>query len=195
MAGIGAIVLAAGKGKRMGRPKALVDYEGKSFLEHALASLTAAGASPIAVVLDPASPDFAAAKKIATGAGAVVVENPKPERGMLSSVKHGLTALSGVTHAALLPVDHPGIKPSTLEALFLHARSSPEKIVVPLFQGKRGHPGIFPASKFGDLMGAPENEGARAVLHQHASLVLEAVIDDPAVVRDLDTPGDLPPKA
>lgn len=192
MAGIGAIVLAAGKGERMGRPKALVDFEGKSFLEHALASLKSAGADPIAVVLDPASEDFAAAKKLATDAGAVVVENPKPERGMLSSVKHGLTALSGATHAALLPVDVPGIKASTLEALFLHARQAPDRMIVPVFEGRRGHPGVFPASKFGDLMGAPESEGARAVLHQFPQLVIEAKIDDPAVVRDLDTPDDLP---
>lgn len=191
MAGIGAIVLAAGKGERMGRPKALVDWHGKTFLEHALESLKAAGASPIAVVLDPAAQDFAAAKKIAGDAGAVVVENAKPERGMLSSVRHGLTALSGATHAALLPVDHPGIRPATLEALFLHARSAPDRIVVPVFEGRRGHPGVFPASRFGDLMGAPDDEGARAVLRTHANLVLEATIDDPAVVRDLDTPEDL----
>lgn len=191
MAGIGAIVLAAGKGERMGRPKALVEWNGKTFLEHALTSLKAAGASPIAVVLDPASPDFATAKKIASDAGAVVVENAKPERGMLSSVRHGLTALTGATHAALLPVDHPGIKPSTLEALFLNARSKPDRIVVPVFEGKRGHPGVFPAARFGDLMGAPDDQGARAVLHSHANLVLEAEIDDPAVIRDLDTPEDL----
>ena len=192
--GIGAIVLAAGKGERMGRPKTLVEWNGKTFLAHALESLKAAGASPIAVVLDPKSEDFSAASKLATDAGAVVVENPKPERGMLSSVRHGLTALAGTTHAALLPVDHPGIKPSTLEALFLHARSTPDRIVVPLFEGKRGHPGVFPAARYADLMGAPDEEGARAVLRSHANLVLEATIDDPAVIRDLDTPEDLAPK-
>ena len=192
MAGIGAIVLAAGKGERMGRPKVLVDYEGKTFLEHALASLKGTEADRIVVVLDPASPDFAAAKKIATDGGAQVVENPKPERGMLSSVKHGLAALAGATHAALMLIDHPGLKKDTLDALFLTARSKPDHIVVPTYQGKRGHPGIFPAKLFGDLMGAPADEGARAVLHAHAALVLEVAIDDPALVRNFDTPEDLP---
>src|SRR6185436_9871447 len=98
MAGIGAIVLAAGKGERMGRPKVLVEWEGKSFLEHVLGSLKDTEASPVVVVLDPGSPDFAVAKKIATGAGAQVVENAKPERGMLSSVRHGLAALMGASH-------------------------------------------------------------------------------------------------
>lgn len=189
--GIGAIVLAAGKGERMGRPKALVEWDGRPFLAHVLDTLRAAAASPIVVVLDPASAEFAEARKLAEAAGAAVVENPKPERGMLSSIRHGLSALSGATHAAILPVDHPGIRTRTLDALFLQARIAPDRIVVPTHESRRGHPGIFPAARFADLMGAPDAEGARAVLRSHASTVLEIRVDDPAVVRDVDTPEDL----
>lgn len=188
---IGAIVLAAGKGERMGRPKALVEWDGRPFLAHVLETLAAAAAAPIAVVLDPASADFAEAKKLAESAGAAVVDNPKPERGMLSSIRHGLAALGGASHAAILPVDHPGIRTRTLDALFLHARNTPDRIVVPTWEGRRGHPGVFPAARFPDLMAAPDEEGARAVLRSHANLVLEVRVDDPAVVRDLDTPEDL----
>lgn len=109
----------------------------------------------------------------------------------VSSIRHGLAALGGASHAAILPVDHPGIRTRTLDALFLHARNTPDRIVVPTWEGRRGHPGVFPAARFPDLMAAPDEEGARAVLRSHANLVLEVRVDDPAVVRDLDTPEDL----
>ena len=191
MAGIAAIVLAAGKGERMGRPKALVEWDGRPFLAHVLETLAAAEAAPIAVVLDPASADFADASRLAAAAGAKVVRNEKPERGMLSSIRHGLAAVAGASHAAILPVDHPGIRDETVKALFLHARTTPDRIVVPTWEGRRGHPGVFPAERFPDLMAAPDDEGARAVLRQHASLVLEVTVSDPAVVKDIDTPDDL----
>ncbi len=186
--GIAAIVLAAGKGERMGKPKAHVPFGGGTFLSTALVSLTKAGFSPIVVVIAPGDTE---AKRVAEEHGAAAVENPKPERGMLSSIRHGLTATGDATHAAILPVDHPGIADKTFQALLLHARNQPDKIVVPSHGGRRGHPGIFPRAVFPELMGAPEDEGAVAVLHAKPERIVHVVVDDEACVKDKDTPADL----
>lgn len=185
MSRVAAIIVAAGAGRRFGGPKVLAELDGKTFLEHALGAV--ASCDPRLVVLDPASVPAARARAISEAAGAAVLENPDPARGMLSSVKIAIAALDPrVTHALLLPVDHPGIRRETVDRLIARAA---DQIVLPVFARRRGHPVMFPCALFGALLSAPESEGARAVVH--ANTVLELPVDDPAVARDVDTPADL----
>ncbi len=203
---IAGIVLAAGKGSRMGGPKALIRIGGTTLLEGALEGMAAARLEDVAVVLDPRAEIFGEASRIAAATGARVVENPAPEHGMLSSVRCALDALgepaagrpasesdrvTAATHVALLPVDHPPIRAETFARLAAQAANRPEAIVVPRFGGRRGHPALFPRSLFPALVSAPNEIGARAVLRAHPDRVLEIDVDDPAVVRDLNTPDDL----
>lgn len=185
---IAAIVLAAGKGERMGRPKAHVPFGGGTFLSTAIDALAKAGFSPVVVVHAPGDE---AAVSLAREKGATAVENPKPERGMLSSIRHGLTRTGDATHAAILPVDHPGIADKTFQALLVHVRNAPDKIVVPSHAGRRGHPGVFPRALFPELLGAPDDVGAVSVLRAKPERVVHVVVDDPACVHDKDTPEDL----
>lgn len=187
---VGAVVLAAGAGRRYGGPKVLATRDGRTFLEIALETIVASPLDSVLVVLDPASEAAPEARRLIAsrfGTAIGVVDNPDAERGMLSSIRAGLRALpEPITHAALWPVDHPGIRVATVEALVARAGRHPEAIVVPSFENRRGHPGIFPRALFPALLAAPDDEGARAVLRAHPERIEHVVVDDPATVTDVD---------
>lgn len=186
-----ALILAAGAGRRMGAPKALVDFKGKTFLDRALDLCT--GFQPMLVVLDPRAGIFAEASRAALSRGARVVENPHADQGMLSSIKAGLAAVpEDASHLVIQPVDHPGVVAGTVELLRQAAEENPRSIVVPSFENRRGHPGFFPREFFAALMAAGEEEGARAVLRDNSSRIVHVVVGDAATVRDIDRPADLP---
>ena len=191
---IAGIILAAGAGRRMGRAKVLLPYAGHTFVEQAIQSLTRAYGIQSVVVLDPTAKVFDLAQEtVLNYPQARVALNPDAERGMLSSIRRGLDALDdSITHAALYPVDHPSIRVETIKLLVEQVQRTPDAIVVPSFENHRGHPGIFPRALFPALHAAPEDEGARAVLREHASRIEHVVVDDPGTVRDVDTPADLP---
>ncbi|MFQ5718049.1 MAG: NTP transferase domain-containing protein [Acidobacteriota bacterium] len=181
----GAVVLAAGESSRMGRPKALLEYQGTSFLARWLALLRAAGTDEVAVVLGH---DRQRIEAMTDVTGVHVVTNPHPERGMLSSFILGLDALpERISGVFLCPVDHPAVSRSDLAALA--DRSSPRKIVVPVHAGRRGHPVLFGVGLFGEIRSAPERVGARAVVRADPDRVVE-VPAGPGILQDIDTPAD-----
>jgi len=180
---IGAVVLAAGSGTRMGRPKAslIVPGTGATFADAVLATLASAGITAVRVVV---APD-------AAGSLPGEVVNPDPARGMLSSVQAGLRALPQETEAVLLwPVDHPLVSAATVRSLVDRFRVDAPPIVVPTLGGRRGHPALFAARVIPELLSADPSVGARAVVLAHADRV-ELPVADRGVVRDIDTPGDL----
>ena len=179
---IGAVVLAAGRGERIGGPKATlsVDASGRTFAAAILATLRAAGVEAVRVVVAPG--------QRLEGAG--LVENPDPARGMLSSVQCGLRALPPGAEAVLVwPVDHPLVRTETVIAMIERFRSGRAPLIVPSHRGRRGHPALFAAETIPELFTARPEEGARAVVHAHADRV-ELEVDDPGVVTDIDTPED-----
>lgn len=183
---IGAIVLAAGSSSRMGRPKALLPVEGTTFLGHVLATLRAAGVSPVRVVLGQQAEEIRAAVTLRPD---VVVINPTPQAGMLSSVRHGVRALPEEVDGFLLwPVDHPTVLPDTIRRLVAAFRAGGAPIVVPVHAGRRGHPVLFASRIKDELLAAPDAVGARAVVAAHEDAVRAVEVHDPGVVADVDTP-------
>ena len=83
--------------------------------------------------------------------------------------------------------DMPWIRPGTLTQLLVHA--APDRIVVPVYNGQRGHPVVFGADFLRELADLSGDMGARAILARHGALEIEC--DDAGVVRDVDTPADL----
>lgn len=185
-----AVVLAAGRGARLGGvAKALLDAGGESFLARVAGALAAAGAGGLVVV---GPPHGAAVRAEAARLGLAVVENPQPERGMASSVAVGFAALRGrADRAALLwPVDVARVAPATVSAVI--AASAAEGIAVPTWQGRGGHPAAFGRALWDELAacdGLPE--GARSVLHRDPARVVRVPVDDPGVIADVDLPADL----
>jgi CTP:molybdopterin cytidylyltransferase MocA len=181
-----AIVLAAGFSTRMGRPKALLDWHGTPFLAQICRMLADAGIARIAAVLSAAN---AAACRLHTPATVVCAINPRPEDGMLSSLRCGLRALDMPdAHIMLCLVDHPGVQIVTYRALM--AQAATDKIIVPLYHGRRGHPTLFGASFVEELRSGACPDGARSVVHAHPHALCEIAVDDPFVVTDIDTPAD-----
>jgi molybdenum cofactor cytidylyltransferase len=188
---IAGIVLAAGRSSRMGAPKAEALLEGQPLLTRALHSLGLATERRFVVVAP-------GAEEAARAAGAtpdvIVVENPDPDRGMLSSIAVGLAA-AGPVWIMVLPVDCPAVNPATpaLLAGALHDRR-PSAAVVPTAQGRDGHPvllgpdlcrAVIEADRLG------ESTSLGALLEAHRDEVVRLAVGDPAVLDNVNTPEDL----
>jgi molybdenum cofactor cytidylyltransferase len=190
-----AVVLAAGRGARLGGlAKALLPIAGETFLAHLAGTLAAAGGGELLVVVGPPHGDAVRAE--AARLGLAVVENPAPERGMASSVAIGFAALAGRPDPAALlwPVDVARVAAPTVAAVVAAATS--DRIVVPTWQGRGGHPAAFGRAVWDELAGcAALPEGARTILHRDPTRVTRLPVDDPCVLADVDVPADLEPGA
>ncbi|WP_433893494.1 nucleotidyltransferase family protein [Streptomyces sp. CA-111067] len=205
---VAALLLAAGGGRRLGgRPKALLPYDGRPLVEHAVAVLRAGGCGPVHVVLGAAADEVEARADLA---GCVIVRNPHWEEGMGSSLRAGLASLAGHPAADAAPdaaqtarpsaalislVDQPGIGAESVARVLAAAPAADDLVsalVSAMYEGRRGHPVLIGAARWaGVAAGAGEDRGARTYLREHAEqtvLVECADVGDPA---DIDTPADL----
>jgi molybdenum cofactor cytidylyltransferase len=184
---IAAIILAAGESRRMGYPKALLRYRGATFLESILDASAAAGLDPLVVVLGP---DGSKVLEVVGLHGATAVSNLRPETGQLGSTKHGIQAVINhpVDAAVIWAVDQPHVSVRTVEQLVEEFRTSGAPIVIPTYEGRRGHPVLFGRVTFQELLAAPLEVGARAVVRAERERVRELPVSDEAVLEDIDTP-------
>jgi molybdenum cofactor cytidylyltransferase len=103
----------------------------------------------------------------------------------------GLKSLPSEAEAILLClVDNPLITAASVDAVVGAFRVTGKPIVVPVFEGRRGHPTLFARTVFEDLLNAPAEEGARYVVQSHKDQVLEVDIPEPAILARIDTPED-----
>jgi len=180
------VVPSSGASMRMGRDKGLLEVEGRSFLRRTVEALTGGGCDPVLVVV--ADGEEALAEEAAR-TGAVVLLNPDPGEGPITSLRIALAALDGsVRGVAYLPVDHPMVRPETVRQLLAAARASEAPLTIPLFESKRGHPAIFDRSLFTELLDPELEGGAKTVVHRHLGEALLVEVEDPGVMLDIDTP-------
>jgi molybdenum cofactor cytidylyltransferase len=172
----------------MGRPKALLPIDGRTFVGRILDTLRDGGVTDAVVVVRPDAADVRAA--IAAAGFGRAVENPSPDRGQLSSLLTGLDAVDrpGVTAALVTLVDVPLVRASSIAALLARAVSPRAPILRAAHEGRHGHPVIFTRAVFAALRGADPDAGAKAVLR--AFDVENVEVGDPGVLRDVDTPDD-----
>ncbi|MGH7985980.1 MAG: nucleotidyltransferase family protein [Candidatus Binataceae bacterium] len=183
------ILLAAGESHRMGYPKPLLKIGDQFFIERAVETMLSA-ADRLIVVLgahaDGIRPRVPADRRI------LLVENPNYHHGQLSSLKAGLAHVRSNAAAVMVHLaDHPLVKADTFAILKRQYERMGKPVAIARYQGRRGHPVIFGRPLFSELMSAPEEGGARAVVNADSSRVVYADVDDLGVVLDLDTPGDL----
>ena len=191
---IPAIVLAAGRSLRMGRPKGLLPHpaSGLTLVAHVTNVLRDGGASPVAVVTGA---HHAALAPIVEAAGAACLFNARHDAGQLASLQRAIAWARGVAAASwalVTLVDLPGISAETVRDLIAASRHTPARAVRPLHAGRHGHPVLWHASTWPLLDDADEEMGARQVIRELAARgeVLDVPVADPGVLRDLDTPED-----
>jgi nicotine blue oxidoreductase len=183
-----AIVLAAGEGRRMGGPKALLPLGDTTFLAHVCRLFAGAGARDVVAVLGAEADRVRAMAGIPEGV--FVVVNDRWRDGMLTSVWRGLDEAEALGAEAVLlhPVDHPLVDPETV-ARVCTALERGAPIAVPAAGGRRGHPGGFARALFAELRAASLDSGARAVLDADATRVVH--VEGSAGCRvGIDTPSD-----
>lgn len=180
---IAAIVLSGGKSERMGSPKALLQFQGQTFLERILAAIASSSITRSLVVAGHHHDAIVAAYP----KNLHVVFNPNYESGMSTSVQAGIRALPpGVSGAAIFLVDHPMIEHQTIDALL--SRLAPGRIVVPVHAGRRGHPVVFASDLFPEILELPPEKGLNTVVKRDRDRVIEVDVESAGVLQDIDTP-------
>jgi len=184
------VVLAAGRSARMGFPKALVRIDGEFALARVL-RIARDHALPTRVVLGFHAEAIRASVALADDE---VVMNPAPERGQTSSLRAGAAALPAGSALAIWPVDHAHVAAATFAALVarFNARAPAIGLVAPSHAGRRGHPLLVNDVVRREFAVLRDDEPAHVVVRRDARRVEHVVVDDPAVLRDFDRPGDVP---
>jgi len=174
----------------MGCPKALLKIGDKTFLQHIAETLREGGVDDIVIVLGA---EASAISLSLTWFGGEVVINSDWQNGQLASIVAGLEAIERRKPDAMLlcPVDHPLITPMLIMTLLHRWRETGKSIVIPTYQGRRGHPVIFSSTLFSEIKNSPTEIGARHVVWNHSDDVAEVETDNEGVVLNLDSPHDV----
>jgi len=194
---IAGLILSAGLSKRMGgKPKALLEYRGKTFLEIVVEKLKSASIKDCFIILGHRADEIKklSEKKELLNIGCHFIFNQNYiEGGMLSSIITGINEIKGKYDALMLyPVDYPSIKNDTLNGIIKEYELYPDTIISPAYNGRMGHPVLISSDYFDEIIQAPPDKGARVVIHGYEGKPELRIIDtdDKGVRFDIDTPED-----
>ncbi len=183
---VAAVVLAAGKSRRMGRNKLLLKLGGITVLDRVLSSIDASRVEETFVVLGHRPEDLVT---IVDAHAAEAVLNPDYEEGMTSSFKTGLGRVS-VDAAFLCLGDQAVLDPVLMNKMVDTMEADPEALIVsPVHEGRRGHPVLFRNSLFPEIMSLGQGKTLKDVVEGHGDRHLE-VGGDIWCTLDMDTPED-----
>ena len=183
-----AVILSAGESSRMGRPKALLPIAGRTFIEKIVAALKASRVGKIIVVLGHNADEM---KRRIEPLPVTILINPDYQLGQISSLQVAVRYLDEDENCEGMLVhlvDHPYIDSALVDLIIERFHASKKLIVVPRYRGKRGHPVLFARRLFAELLAAPLDQGAKAVVNAHRNDTLEIDTEDEGVAIDIDTP-------
>jgi len=187
------VLLAAGRGRRMGGTKQLVDWP------------TADGVKPLVAAaydaIRPICDDMVVvlgheAEAVAAALGSRPFDRAQsdPDAPMFESIRAGLESARAIDPDAtiiLQPADHPEVAASTLTAVTDWSLQRRVQAVIPEHQGRGGHPALIPASVAARILKSDCPTGLADFWSAHPDLCTRLPVDDPTILRDIDTPGDL----
>lgn len=193
MALVAGLVLAAGEGRRMGQPKALLTYpDGRTFIEGACDVLKRAGCTHVFAMIGAGSPHVYT--QFDPPAGVRLVETTDWQRGMASSLNQGLTHVAeqeeGFDAVIIHLVDLPGVGVEAVQRLLGAASQRPRNdLLRATYGGREGHPVVIGAAHWPQVQETLHGDsGARQFLHDHPPRLVE--VGDVATGTDVDTPED-----
>ena len=177
------VLLAAGRGTRMGTPKALLRWGADTFVTRAVRTWSAV-CDPLVVV---GGARFEGLRE-QVGDTVTLVFHPGFDRGMVTSVQAGLAALPGGLDGALVgPVDQPLTDSGLLTELRDAWLGAPDLSLVPEFQGRPGHPVLLAAGLWPAVAAAPEWSSLARILAERPDAVRRLPLDRPEILRNINT--------
>ncbi|MCO1594834.1 nucleotidyltransferase family protein [Micromonospora sp. RHAY321] len=181
------LLLAAGAGRRYGRPKALVELAGEPLARRGIRLLRDGGCAPVHVVLG------AGADELPDLPGAVPVRHDGWQEGLGSSLRRGLASLPADVSAAVVAlVDQPLLSPLAIRRVRA-AHAGGAVVAIATYAGRPGHPVLLGRATWPLLdRYAVGDRGARDLLRARPDLVVQVPCDDLGSPVDVDTPADLP---
>lgn len=189
---VGAVLLAAGEGSRMGGlPKCLLTLDGTPLIQRHLAAMRAAGIHDVVVVTGY---HHAQIEPVAEAVDATIVRNEKPEEGQQSSVSIGVQALgNGFDLVIIALADQPLIGPAEFAELInaFKSRGQGTQIVYPCVRGQRGNPVVFAGELITQLRRSGKQVPGRKFIDEHPQLVHVYETDNECFIIDLDTRDDV----
>jgi CTP:molybdopterin cytidylyltransferase MocA len=197
---VAGVLLAAGAGSRLGRPKALVVVGGQSMARRGITLLHDGGADPVIVVTGATGPDtdvtgLGTGLRASAGGrerGVISVHNPDWPTGMGSSLAVGLGAVPAQCSAAVLALaDQPLIGPQAVRRL-LDAHAAGASVAVACYEGRPRNPVLISREHWQEVIALASGDvGARPFLRAHRDLVTEVECGDTGRPDDVDSPEDL----
>ncbi len=185
---ISAIILAAGRSRRMGVQKLLLPFGGKAVIGHIVGEILR---SPVDRAYVIVGPDAARVTAALASHRVEIVANPDAGGEMLSSVRCGLRALPPDAEAVLVALgDQPSITADLVGRMVGAFRQSARGIVVPVYGGQAGHPILFSTRYRQEVLSRFDDEGLRGLRRAHPEDVLKLVAPDSSVLTDMDYPAD-----
>ena len=189
MKGVAAIVLAAGRSRRMGAFKPLLPFGNSTVIDACVANLRDGGAETIVVVVGQDS----AAEKLRNhlaDANVTLAINPEPESEMGDSIICGVAQLPHQTRAVLItPADHPAVPPEVVAQLIEEWQTG-AKLLVPTFENRGGHPVLLDISLRNALLSLDPRGGLKKLFQDNSALVRRIAVESKYIARDIDTWDD-----
>ena len=185
-AGVALVLLAAGASTRMGQPKQLLPYRGRTLLRHAAETAVVAGCAPIVLVTGALHDELLAE---IVGLPILAVHNPDWETGMASSIRAGLAAVAAAAPRAVLIMltDQPLVTPELLRQLIVQQHATQAPIVAAAYGETLGVPAIFDKSLLPELLKLQGAQGAGRLIARLGAAVGQVAF--PAGLLDVDTPA------
>ena len=185
---IWAVVLAAGESRRMGRQKLLLPFGETTVVGAVVRAAQASRAGRTLVVLGA---DREAVRRGLEPAGVDCAVNENYPLGMLTSIQAGFKALPADAKAAVVLLgDQPFLASRVIDLVIEAYQAGSKGIVVPAFQGRRGHPVLIDLKYRDEVLAIDPADGLRRLMLAHPDDIVEIDVADPNILRDLDTPED-----
>jgi molybdenum cofactor cytidylyltransferase len=185
---IWAVILAAGESKRMARPKLLLPLTGKTIIEKVVIESISSKVDNTLLVLG-AYHEKIIEKMINFPVSTVV--NSQFSQGMLSSVQLGFRSLPQGTRAAVVLLgDQPSVSRTVIDGVIRAYKKSQKGIVLPTYKKERGHPVLIDLKFRGEIEKLAPDVGLRGVVYSHPEDICEVPVDDPGILKDIDTLED-----